>query len=147
MKGESRKCVHNVDHFGKIQKKTTANYNSFDKVNPIIQRSIVTLSKVYGYVELCWWWIELVILRNHRKNYKIYLLENLKNKICIISDFKRSLPYWKTCFIPSVGGDFIQGRILYVIHSKVLRDSPDKIELLAKKEVSDIKIFFLLISS
>ena len=48
MKGESRKCVHNVDHLGKIQKKTTANYNSFDKVNPIIQRSIVTLSKVYG---------------------------------------------------------------------------------------------------
>ena len=48
MKGESRKCVLNVDHFGKIQKETTANYNSFEKMNPIIQRSIVTLSKVYG---------------------------------------------------------------------------------------------------
>ena len=35
MKGESRKYVHNVDHFGKIQKKSTANYNSFEKMNPI----------------------------------------------------------------------------------------------------------------
>ena len=48
MKGESRKYVCNVDHLGKRQKKTTANYDSFEKMNPVIQRSIVTLSKVYG---------------------------------------------------------------------------------------------------
>ena len=35
MKGENRKYIRDVDHVGYNTKKITADYNSFEKVNPI----------------------------------------------------------------------------------------------------------------
>ena len=77
----------------------------------------------------------------------------MEKTICILQYLNRFLPHWQTCFIPSIYRDFIQWRVLYVTLPKLFEvsgDSPDRIWLIAKKEVRDIKVmeyFFLLISS
>ena len=105
----------------KYNKKVTTNYNLSRKWIQLKVKNVwISCQNIWiSSLILIWifWWIELAVLRSHRKVYQncIFDFKISEKKICILPDLNCFLPHWQTCFVPSVGRDFIQWQILYVI--------------------------------
>ena len=68
MQGESRKyCSWCWSYGANYRKKITANYNSFEKMNPLKGHPVKNVQIRSLTLVLIFWWIEVAILRSHRK--------------------------------------------------------------------------------
>ena len=118
MKGGSRKYVGDVDYMVQnIEKKITANYNFFEKVNqlkshPIKNVRISSLTFIFIF-----WWIELAILRSHRKLYQnfIFNFEDIWKRKFVFCQTLSFLPHCKPLSSRVLVETSYSRRILYVI--------------------------------